>query len=147
MLNIVRLKNTIATFLAILAVAVGVPEGYASQGVVTAHAQRSAQDRIGSSGASEECGSCRNIGVPRRRPNSCRGCLASKPAPQRNCLRSGCRLHRPIDQEPSFAHQARRRRPFRSRHHSYAALRSPSEPTLLRGRVRRRVFNVAGLLS
>ena len=49
MLNIVRLKNTIATFLAILAVAVGVPEGYASQGVVTAHAQRSAQDRIGSS--------------------------------------------------------------------------------------------------
>jgi len=45
-LNIVRFKNTIATVLAILAVAVGVPEGYASQGVVTAHAQRSAQDGI-----------------------------------------------------------------------------------------------------
>ena len=42
-LNIVRFKKTIATFLAILAVAAGVPEGYASQGVVTAHAQRSSQ--------------------------------------------------------------------------------------------------------
>jgi hypothetical protein len=48
-LNIVRFKNTIATFVAILAVAAGVPEGCASQGVVTALAQRSAQDRIGSS--------------------------------------------------------------------------------------------------
>ena len=46
MLNIVRFKNTIATFVTLLAVATGVPEGYASQGVVTAHAQRSAQDGI-----------------------------------------------------------------------------------------------------
>jgi hypothetical protein len=45
-LNIVRSKNTLATFLAVLAVAVGVPEGYASQSVATAHAQRSAPDAI-----------------------------------------------------------------------------------------------------
>ena len=89
-LNIVQFKNTIATFLAILAVAVGVPEGYASQGVVTAHAQAFGSGQHPLLGGSEECGSCRDIGVPRRRPNSCRGCLASKPAPQRNCLRSGC---------------------------------------------------------
>jgi hypothetical protein len=44
--NIVRSKNTLATFLAILAIAVGVPEGYASQGVANAHAQRSAQNGI-----------------------------------------------------------------------------------------------------
>jgi hypothetical protein len=47
-LNIVRFKNTFANFLAVLAVAVGVPEGYASQGVSTAHAQRSAQDGFSS---------------------------------------------------------------------------------------------------
>jgi hypothetical protein len=47
-LNVVPSKNTLATFLAILAVAVGVPESYASQGVAGAHAQRSAQDGIGS---------------------------------------------------------------------------------------------------
>ena len=45
-LNSVQFKNTIRTFLAILAVAAGMPEGYASQGVVTAHAQGSAQDSI-----------------------------------------------------------------------------------------------------
>jgi hypothetical protein len=47
-LNIVRFKNTLATFLGILAVAAGVPEGDASQGVTTAHAQRSAQGDISS---------------------------------------------------------------------------------------------------
>jgi hypothetical protein len=44
----VPFKNTLANFVAVLAVAVGVPEGYASQGVSTAHAQRSAQDGFGS---------------------------------------------------------------------------------------------------
>lgn len=87
-LNIVRFENTIATLLAILAIAAGVPEGYTSQGVVTAHAQRSAQDGI-RAWVVQKCGSRRDIGVPRWRANSCHGRLASKPAPQRDCLRSG----------------------------------------------------------
>jgi hypothetical protein len=52
----------------------------------------------------------------------------------------GLSLNRPTDQVRSFAHQRRRRRPFRSRHHSYAALRSPSEPTFVKGQVRRHAF-------
>ena len=48
-------------------------------------------------GGSEECGSCRDIGVPGCRPNSRRGRLSPKPIPQRNHRRSGCpSIVRPI---------------------------------------------------
>ena len=138
-LNIVRFKNAIATFLAILAV----PPAWrkAMPRRVSSPLMLSVRLRTASAPG---CFRRMRLLPRHRRPETAPEFVSRLPRVQTRSTAElpplGLSLHRPTDPEPSFARQARRPRSFRSRHHSYAALRSPSEPTFVKGRVRRHVF-------